>query len=140
MDDEANNLDRKVDLEALKRALKGHQPPLLFIPKSVDDVIIGAAQKQAAGVRRRLWQRPLLAAAASILLAGGIFFSFKPATSHFAYGDVNRDGLVDIIDALALAKATASEDRSRDINKDGQVNLQDAEALASQIVLLPTAK
>lgn len=64
--------------------------------------------------RQRSWSMPRwLKVAAGIALAGGLAVLIQvqrqPATTPMANDDINQDGQVDILDALALARQTQSD-------------------------------
>lgn len=79
--------------------------------------------------RRRLL--PLAAAAALFLaVAALLFVPSKP-------GDLDRNGQVDIVDALVLAlrlKSGESVDRRHDLNGDGRIDAGDVDVLAARVV------
>lgn len=79
------------------------------------------------------WTAP----AAILLIASALaLLRYGPATNH-PLADLNRDGQVDILDALALAQQIergARIDRDLDLNGDGQIDRRDADALAMRAV------
>ena len=82
------------------------------------------------------WARIPGLAAAGLLVA---FLAFLLVPSRFAPEDVNRDSVVNILDAFQLARELRSGTPlpSRfDFNGDGIVNRADADAVASQAVRL----
>ncbi len=100
---------------------------------------------------RRLqpWQWGGLAAAASIVIVGGVVFwsltGNAPTPEHTGMiaksnqqttADLNRDGSVDVLDALILAKAVDAGDALLDLTGDGATSAADVEALAARIVTL----
>ena len=116
------------------------------LPPEVDRAILNCARAQMMRRSRLRDWRPLLrvgwaAAAAIILLAlltPAIYQHFHPrpqvAVETRAIGDVNGDGIVDVRDALALAKKvearTASFTRFDDVNGDKVVDQKDVDAVA----------
>jgi hypothetical protein len=90
--------------------------------------------------------RPILpwlgAAAAFVLalwLARPVWLPQPPALA----GDFNRDGMLDILDAFALArevKLRPSENRRFDLNRDGRVDHADAQTIAQHAVALDHGK
>lgn len=134
----------------LVAALKRLPKPLLFIPPTVDEANVRAAQRHLARRKepRRRWfhfARWAAAAAALALLLAVIPQIFRNPglaptdSSGFAREDVNHDGQVDILDAFALArqlKAGATPSPQLDINGDGVVDERDVAALAARAVSL----
>lgn len=59
---------------------------------------------------------------------------------NLLYGDVNDDGVIDILDLVALAKSIVSSNYSdcneakADMNKDASIDILDLVALAKKIV------
>lgn len=113
------------------------------VPPEVDRAILNRAKAQ---MMRRGQLRPLLrvgwAAAAAIvilaLLTPAIYQHFHPrpqvAVVSRATGDVNGDGVVDVRDALALARKVESRNASftqwDDVNNDKAVDRKDVDAVA----------
>ncbi|MCI0343204.1 MAG: dockerin type I domain-containing protein [Planctomycetales bacterium] len=114
-------------LPRLVEALRGlERPP--SVPPAMDEAILAAARRRLGRRRARLVRLAPWAAAAGILVAaGGALLS--PGTAHAA--DVNRDGVVDIRDALALARRIEAGGAARpDLTGDGLVDRRDVEAVA----------
>lgn len=113
------------------------------VPEVVDRAVLGAARRRFGAPRRRRWV-PMgagLAAAASIALVATIFLVSPqrrrpPAPAPALAMDSNADGAVNILDALALAKAAARDEPGPDLSGDGVFNGADAEALAMRLVAL----
>jgi hypothetical protein len=125
--------------DALRTAYT-HRPE---IPSRIDTAILSAARAKSDH-RRRLrllvrWGGGIAAGlAAAIVLAVTLH---RPATPSkpIARGDVNSDGQVNMIDALALAKRLAAGDKldpTSDVNRDGQITQADVDALATAAVSL----
>lgn len=140
-------------IEALTREL-GAEPAPIEVPAAQDAALRAMARDHARAVRsrtgrgRRTWllAGAAVACAAGLLLAltlGGGFAGGDDATPAVAraaiHGDVNRDGAVDVIDAMALARdlergpVTAA---AWDLNRDGVVDQSDVEWIASHVVAL----
>ncbi len=117
---------------ALVAALKALPQPRPFIPPTVDEAVLAAARWRArkGGNPRFSWFRAwrwLAAASAVILLIAIIpqiasrLRSGSRPEPRFAREDVNHDGRVDILDALALAKQLkAAEASPAPSGTDGQ--------------------
>jgi hypothetical protein len=150
-----NQPDPDEALEAppkLVAALKRLPQEPVFIPPTADEAILRAARQHLGGPvpARTAWFRfmPWAAAAASIVLLAAIpLFYMRPAhgpvrDSAFAHGDLNHDGHVDILDALALArqlKQGRDKDLQLDVNGDGVVDGRDVSAIAARAVRLERA-
>jgi hypothetical protein len=123
----------------------------LFDKRVLDE----ARQTMRARRTRRLVLRaaPLAAAAGLALAAALVWPSFlgqsrggSVARNHAApapalastQADINNDGIVDILDALAFARALESQSSTTlpDLNADGVVNRADADRIASLVVSL----
>jgi len=145
--DLSNDLDLPAQLRADLRALDGEA---VAVPPEVDRAIVGAARAQFG--RQRTWRLVLrwgggIAAAAALLL---VAMQLVPAPPHRPDGmvmrtptaptrsapiaqDVNGDGTVDVLDALALARQVKEKralDPRWDLNGDGVVNDGDAAAIS----------
>jgi hypothetical protein len=147
-----NQHDQDEGLEAPPRlvsALKGLPREPIFIPRTVDESILRAAQRHLAGprpVRLRWWRwMPLAAAATALVLLVSIPQFAKHKTpgaarnAAFARWDINRDGRVDILDAFALArqlKQGGTPNPQLDLNGDGRVDERDVAAIAACAVKL----
>jgi hypothetical protein len=109
-------------LEALAEALrKAEARQNVFVPKTVDDAILKGAQRHFVGVGMVAWQRRFLLslffnpqrrlATLYCILAGLVpllFVISKEPAKKFTQEDINRDGQVDILDAMALARRAGS--------------------------------
>lgn len=117
-------------IAALREADKGR----VFVPPELDSAILAKA-KANLGRRRNRTLVPWLAAAAALMIAA--FVMFKPTSK--AREDVNRDGRVDIRDALVLARKISdgkAQGSVWDINHDGRVDQADVAAIAALAVKL----
>ncbi len=122
------------DLEALFEP-KGMVPP--HVDRAVMDLV--ARRLSARPEHRRFvhWYTWAAAAAAVVVVA----FLVRDITSPpqtVSRMDINADGVVDVIDALKLAKAVdASATQSQwDINADGAVDDRDVDLVAAAVVRL----
>jgi hypothetical protein len=127
------------------------------VPASRDHAIVALARQRAAVVaahiernRRPRWLRPLyiaapLAAAASItffvtLQRSPALAPAPPPPATFAKADINGDGKVDIVDALALARIVKRQqqalDPAWDQNGDGRIDQADIDRIAQGAVAL----
>jgi hypothetical protein len=141
---------------ALESSLRGLYGGAGTLPPALDSAVMRLAGERAAIVRRkRAWYRfagraAAVAAAAGLALAAVIIprIGTSPAVPAAAalaagIGDVNGDGVVDILDALALAtrleelgERTAHLPAGWDANGDGVIDHRDAETIAQRAVRL----
>jgi len=136
----------------LQDALHGlHRVPP--VPAELDDRILFAARDSfASRVRTRMMLRRTAAVGGAVAAAVAIFFGVQamrttgPAqvavnAAGQVAGDVNGDGRVDIVDALALARRVESGDsfvrKWEDVDRDGKVTRADVEQVAQLAVRLP---
>jgi hypothetical protein len=134
---------------ALVAALKQLPPAKVPVPPALDETIFRAAKEHLEDRRRVVSlpfvrRSPWLAIAASLMILGTALYLFnRPATVtplviKFAREDINQDGQVDILDALALSlkleEGRVSADK--DLNGDGVIDAKDAEAIAQKSVQL----
>ena len=145
----------------LESALRGLARERLFVPPEIDQKVVAAIQqnfgqketeietgqldvsdvlfrsKRAPSklpIRMKPWQRWLPLAASIVIAATMLYFASLGRTLA---GDVNRDGAVDVIDALLLADRVRSgeaKSRSWDLNSDGKVDARDSEEILARIV------
>ena len=145
----------------LESALRGLARERLFVPPEIDQKVVAAIQqnfgqketevqtgqidvsdvlfrsKRAPSklpTRMNPWQRWLPLAASIVIAATMLYFASLGRTLA---GDVNRDGAVDVIDALLLADRVRSgeaKSRSWDLNSDGKVDARDSEEILARIV------
>ena len=120
----------EVVIAGLRKANKGR----VFVPPELDAAIL---EKARANIGRRRKQRitPWLAAAAALMIAAFVIFTQSPNARE----DVNRDGRVDIRDALALARKISdgkAQGSAWDFNHDGRVDQADVVAIAALAVKL----
>jgi hypothetical protein len=118
--------------------------PRMMVPQSVDDAILAAARSRLA--RKRVSGTAVAwAAAAAVVLAAGLALllpvawrkAAAPAGTAAVNMDVNGDGRVDILDALALERKIEGHEQLSlkwDINRDGVVDEKDVRAIAMYVV------
>ena len=147
----ANDRHQESDAPSgLIHAFRQLRPKRIPVPRSVDDSILNAARRtlnrpapvESMPVRWWAvqnwpnWARIPGLAAAGLLVA---FLSFMLTPSRFAREDVNRDRIVNILDAFELARELRSGaplPARFDFNGDGIVNRADADAVAAEAVRL----
>jgi len=139
MSEEFDQLDLP---ESLVDGLRDAYTHRVNIPGSRDQAILSAAGAKFAQ-RRRLrliarWGTGLAAGIAAMIVVA--ISLHHPAATHLVVkGDINADGQLNIVDALALARHLADRDRldkSWDINADGVIDQRDVDALAQAAVSL----
>ncbi len=119
-----------------------------------DKEVLGFIDERSALIstaRRRLlvWQRVAWAAAAVVIIGLGMFWYYAPTGMlddarplppvAARRRDINRDGQVDIVDAMLLARKLEDHEAipgDWDFNGDGNVDGGDVDALAQEIVAL----
>ena len=137
-----NEHDEMESLQApakFAEALRNSQKKRVFVSPQVDEKILAQARQQLLEPRSRFPFLPRWAAmAASLVLIGGLIFAVtQTRTRNFAAEDINRDGVVDILDAFALArKIEAGAKDDADFNRDGAVDQRDAGAIGQWAVRL----
>lgn len=145
-----NNADDSSAPPRLMAALQQSQAPRVFVPPTVDEAVLRAAQAHLAPAKPResralaRWLRwPAFATVCVLLCAVAyrITRTPSPQSPPLAYvrGDLNRDGRVDILDAFQLARQLQSGDQpgpDLDFNGDGVVDSRDANTIAAQAVKL----
>ena len=144
---ENNDGDRELQAPpALGKALNELQKERVFIPSSVDERVLWHAKRQLRrAADRRLRVRSAarwLALAACVMVLGWLArtFVFSPnSRNDYAREDVNRDGRVDILDALALSRFIELRNAvppTADFNGDGRIDAADVEIIARHSVRL----
>lgn len=117
-------------IAALREADKGR----IFVPPELDAAIMERAKANLARQRSRRII-PWFAAAAAALIAAAVILLSGPKARE----DINRDGRVDIRDALLLARKISAGQvlgLDWDLNGDGRVDQSDVVMIASQAVKL----
>lgn len=123
--------------EALRKS-----EPAIFVPPSIDDAILKHARQRIQGEHSErpafpwhvLW-RTIFASLAVIVLLLSVSLRHR---KQFAREDINRDGQIDILDAMALAKAVESNAAGLefDQNADRKVDQADINRIAVRAVQL----
>ena len=112
---------------------------------AVDQKILSRARAHLAGRRRLRLILELAAVAAILFLVVGTLLPMFTRTDRGMYqvqnearGDVNADGVVDIRDALLLARRIEQKQGRpiNDYNRDGVVDRRDVDAVAMMAVSL----
>lgn len=123
----------------LQDALRKLYEPQVQVPLRVGDAILNRARASLAGKRRsRTWWRistAIATAAAAIAIAVVVHHQPPPQVAVAGPRDVNRDGRVDILDALQVARSSRPP-ATWDFNHDGKVDRRDADAIAQEVVKL----
>ncbi|MEX0654409.1 MAG: dockerin type I repeat-containing protein [Phycisphaeraceae bacterium] len=144
--------------ETLQRDLNaryGRQP---LVPPAVDETVLAEARSHFAAVHqaraRQRWRLAGAGIAAAALLAVSVWLIGPLAFDAAAPvgqaqrsgdvpgepGDMNGDGVVDVLDMLVLAReleAGMAPPSHADVTGDGDVTFDDLHALGQQIVALP---
>ncbi len=142
---------------ALGHDLKKLYAPPSAIATTTDDMIFAYAQRQSVGRRRKRllirWALPPAAAAAIIMwvVVSPFVAPDVDDTPHFEaanrvatrqladHRDIDGNGRVDILDALALArniKENRIDEQPWDFNGDGLINRKDVDTVAQSAVSL----
>jgi hypothetical protein len=113
------------------------------VPPRVDDAVLSAAREKFDR-RRRLrlmarWGTGLAAGLAAVITLAVVLHRPAAPARSLAKGDVDADGRVNMVDALALARHVAAGDTldpKWDVNGDGVIDQKDVDAIASAAVSL----
>jgi len=131
MDDDLKISDR---LQEALRDVAKREP--LDVPEAVD-LRIRAAARRPRGRLLRL-RRAVAVAAAAVLLALGLWaLNGVPEGGTRAVavtGDLNADGVVDIVDAYLLDRRLTSAPAGGDVTRDGRVDATDLVRLIEMVV------
>ena len=126
----------------LVRALKSVFAERPFVPQSTDEAILRTARERLAPRPhpRHSWNL-VFRWAAGISAAAACVWIVTSLTQpmHLARGDINRDGKVDILDALALSRAIQTGARlplEADLNDDGKIDDADVALICARAVRL----
>lgn len=143
------NIPYDPNLEApqgLMNDLKTLYGPQSAIPPAVDEAVLARARREMVRRRRRRlalrWARPPAAAAALILWFVASPFStpdVAPRSMEVAAQDIDGNGRLDILDALALARNIQTDrtaDQPWDFNGDGVIDRHDVDTVAQSAVSL----
>jgi hypothetical protein len=116
--------------EALRRA---EERARIFVPPTLEEAILKNAREHFEGaptnprVSWRRWWIFGVPAFAAIVIA---FLVFNHRAPQLAREDINRDGRVDILDALALARAVEGKTNNERLDQNGDRQLDDADVRA----------
>jgi hypothetical protein len=123
-------------LDQLAESLrKAEERRNIFVPPALDREILKQARERLTGESKGrpfgFWNWFALSTATA-LIAAIIFLVPRIKTPVVAREDINRDGQVDIIDAMALAKVLENPgaNPAYDQNGDGRLNEADVRAVA----------
>jgi hypothetical protein len=146
---EDSNFDLPRPLQDGLHALHPTRP----VPPELDERILFLARDAfARRLRTRMFFRRTAAVGGAVAAAIALFFgvqAMRPTTpsqvvvnsAEHVIGDVNGDGRVDIVDALALARRVEAGDAAprkwEDLDHDGKVTRADVEQVAQLAVKLP---
>jgi hypothetical protein len=129
----------------LVSALKRLPREKVFVPRTIDEAILGEARRQLERRERpkfSWWHWIPRFAAVAMVLAVIAYVAVRQGIINrppaFAREDLNHDGRVDILDAFALARQLKSGQvaPADDVNGDGVVDRRDVETIASYAVRL----
>jgi len=145
-DSQDDNLEAPPRLVSAFKKLPDEQ---IFVPPSIDETVLMAARRRLTSQARsgaRWFRWRLRAVATALIVAAAILTRLStnrptplPNQAAFIPGDLNHDGQVDILDALALAKQLKSgppPGAQLDINGDGIVDERDVATIAARAVRL----
>jgi len=144
MNDQRND-ETEPQAAKLAAALKKLPRERIFVPPYVDDSVLKAARKHLEHTSAPRWKGfgrwMLWPAFALLVLVGWLAHTLTTREQEaFAREDVNRDGRVDIVDALVLAREIDAGRGMLDLNGDGVVDRRDAEVIATDAVKLTKSK
>ena len=143
-DNQFNDRDEALEAPAdLVSALRQLPREEIFVPPTIDEGLLRAARQHLSPAERpRItwwrWVPWASGAAAALVLLVLVLQSPRPGPA-FAREDLNRDGIVDILDAFALAKQLetgAASQANIDLTGDGTIDQRDVAALAAHAVAL----
>lgn len=135
--------------DALRRDLAGLSRTGIEIPQRIDDAIRDAARSTLAARRHRTTRGRWLLAGSSLAAAIAVLITatavLQVATPRVAptrtalRGDLDGNGLVDVLDAFLLARRIEGDALlgAGDLNDDGVVDEADVDAIAMIAVTLP---
>ena len=138
------------ELSALSRDATSNRPSIPAVPESADRAVQDIIARRSNEIRwrrshARFVGRPAWAAAAAVIV---IFLSIwimsphqreflSPGTSSVLRGDVDRSGVVDIVDAYLMAvrlEEGIGIPGNWDLNNDGTINRQDVAVVTESAV------
>jgi|ERR1043166_639635 hypothetical protein len=139
--------------EPLTAALRKQAFAPVLVPRDREALIVATARRQLRRqIARHGWGKRLIWAAAALVIAGLIVWSFvgsprsKPNSNMASTGrnpaDLDGDGRVDIFDAFLLARAIRDGRTATawDVNRDGVVDGRDVALVAHRAVQLDRGK
>ena len=139
--------------EPLRAALRSRAYTPVLVPRDRDALIVATARRQMRRqIARAGWGKRFVWAAAALVIAGLIVWSFmgsprsKPNSNMASTGrnpaDLDGDGRVDIFDAFLLARAIRDGRTATawDVNRDGVVDGRDVALVAHRAVQLDRGK
>ena len=125
---------------AFESELRGGYRDVPAVPEAIDRAVFAAARARAGQIAASRARRRMITRIAAVSSIGAA--SMAAADPR----DVNGDGVVDILDAFAVARAvevgSAEERKVRaaaqawDFNQDGVIDRRDADAVAVSVVRL----
>ncbi len=126
--------------EALGKALReAEERTRVFVPRTLDETILKEAREHFQGppasapafwsarAMRRFWIVGIPTFATAIIFA---FILINHRAPQLAREDINGDGRVDILDALALAKAIEGKNDNERFDQNGDRQLDDSDVRA----------
>lgn len=123
-------------LDQLAEALrKAEERRTLFVPPALDQTILKQAREHLTAEPRGrpfgFWNWFALSTATALIVLMSFLFP-RVKTPSVARADINRDGQVDILDAMALAKSLENSTATPtfDQNDDGKLDDADIRAVA----------
>ena len=125
-------------LDALARDLRRLYQAPAAVPRRVDQVVLSHGRRHLRP-RTRIWLYRITAAAAVLLVLVGLVFMEKSGQERTLFGDIDRSGTVNILDAFQLARRieqSARLDPRWDLNGDGIVDRKDVDAVGYLAVRL----
>ena len=134
--------DELIAPDALVKALQQSCDQAILVPPVVDEHVLDCASEHLARLRQRRARRSgaiAWAAAALLLLLGLLAYSLLPLRFRTLRADLNHDGQVNVLDALALAKQVQTGKplpASLDLNGDGTVDQSDVAAIMKDVVAI----
>ena len=135
--------------QRLGEAIRGLSRRRVLVPSEIDARVRLAARPRlkVPGSRKERVRRKItpfhkwMPLAASVLIGAMILSSAWLRNSQYSFdtiADLNRDGQLDIRDALLVAQRIDSGAEAPDLNSDGFLDLRDAEEIAFHAVALAT--
>ena len=121
-------------LQRFARAMReAEEKRRIFVPPTLDEAIVKQAREHLTGEpkgRRFGFWNWFALGTATALIAVMIFILPRIKTPVIAREDINRDGQVDIVDAMALAKSVEGSATNPAFDQNGDGKLDDADVRA----------